>query len=370
MQDKNDINPRVRFKDKNPDNKVFFNTLRARVDAYFKQNNISRYGNKSMVWKTVILMCAYIVPFVLLLVLPPVTWVGFCLWSLMGLSLAGIGMSVMHDANHGAYSRKKIINRLLGFSLNLLGMGVFNWKLQHNVLHHTYTNIYELDEDIDGPSILRLSPHHKYRKIHKYQQFYVFFLYCLLTLNWYLFKDFIQLVRYKKMGVNKSTPKQYAWQITSLILSKLFYAFYIIFVPIYWLNYDWQQIVIALLVLHFIAGFILSVTFQLAHTVSESSYPLPNEKNIITNDWAIHQVNTTVDFARNSKFLNWYLGGLNFQVEHHLFPTICHVHYKSLSKIVEETAKEFGIVYSANPTLMAAIKSHLANIKKLGSASV
>ena len=348
----------------------FYATLLKQVDNYFETRKLKKTANTTMVIKTIVLALAYFLPFVAVLVFHLPFWALLLCYAVMGFAMAGIGMSVMHDANHGAYSRKKIINRLLGFSLNLLGMGVFNWKLQHNVLHHTYTNIYELDEDIDGPSILRLSPHHKYHKIHKYQQFYVFFLYCLLTLNWYLFKDFIQLVRYKKMGVNKSTPKQYAWQITSLILSKLFYAFYIIFIPIYWLNYDWQQIVIALLVLHFIAGFILSVTFQLAHTVSESSYPLPNEKNIITNDWAIHQVNTTVDFARNSKFLNWYLGGLNFQVEHHLFPTICHVHYKSLSKIVEETAKEFGIVYSANPTLMAAIKSHLANIKKLGSASV
>ena len=178
----------------------FYSTLLKQVDNYFETSKLKKTANATMVVKTIVLAFAYFSPFVAVLVFYLPFWALLLCYALMGFAMAGIGMSVMHDANHGAYSRKKIINRLLGFSLNLLGMGVFNWKLQHNVLHHTYTNIYELDEDIDGPSILRLSPHHKYRKIHKYQQFYVFLLYGMLTINWYLFKDFIQLVRYKKIG--------------------------------------------------------------------------------------------------------------------------------------------------------------------------
>ena len=350
-----------------PSRSSFYSALLKRVDLYFETHKLAKTANWSMILKTIILGLLYLLPYMALLVFHLHFWLLLLAFAVMGFAMAGIGMSVMHDANHGAYSKHKWVNQLLGSSLNLLGMAKFNWKLQHNILHHTYTNIYEMDEDLDGPSLLRLSPHHEHKWIHKYQPYYFLLLYSLLTINWFLFKDFIQLVRYKKMGLNKSNSREYSWHIASLVLSKLFYAFYIFFVPFYFFNYSLPQLILGILVLHFIAGFILSVTFQLAHAVTDATYPVPNQDNVIANDWAIHQVNTTVDFARNSKFLTWYRGGLNFQVEHHLFPTICHVHYSKLSAIVEETAKEFGVEYSASSSLWKAIQSHVAMIKRFGT---
>lgn len=281
--------------------------------------------------------------------------------------MAGIGMAIMHDANHGAYSKHKSVNKLMGYTLNMLGNTSFNWKFQHNILHHTYTNIHNMDDDLDGPPAVRFSPHHPLKRMHKYQHIYVFFFYSLLTLNWVVLKDVLQLIRYRKNGVNRTSKKEHIRNIFILIFSKLFYAFYMLVVPCVFFGYGFLPILTGFLIMHMICGLILSITFQLAHSVEDASFPLPNDKSEVENDWAIHQVNTTVDFARDNRFLNWYLGGLNFQVVHHLFPTICHVHYKDLSEIVKNTAEEFGIPYLENPTLGSAIKSHLLTLKRFGN---
>jgi len=357
--------PRVKFTNK--DKSRFFNTLRANVDDYFKDNQLSRHANGEMVIKTIILLSAYIIPYACMLVFHlSLIWV-FGAFAVMGFAMAGIGMAIMHDANHGAYSKNKNVNKLLGYTLNMVGVTVFNWKLQHNVLHHTYTNIQGMDDDLDGPPAVRFSPHHPLKPMHKYQHIYVFFFYSLLTLNWVVLKDFIQLIRYRKNGINKSNKKEYNKNIAVLILSKLSYITYMIVIPCVFFHYSFLAIFTGFLLMHVISGLILSITFQLAHSVEHVDFPLPNNQNEIENDWAIHQVNTTVDFARKSRILNWYLGGLNFQVEHHLFPTICHIHYKALSEIVKNTSAEFGIKYLENRTLGDAIRSHLITLKRFGT---
>ena len=345
----------------------FYQTLRQKVDTYFLDKNIEPTANSAMVLKTITLLGLYSLPYLLLVSFHLPALAVIFIYAIMGFAMAGIGMSIMHDANHSAYSKNKSVNQWLGYTLNIVGMTAFNWKLQHNILHHTYTNVYEYDEDIDGPPMLRLSPHHPYKKMHKYQHIYVFFFYSLLTLNWLFSKDFIQLVKYRKNGLNRSSKREYNYHIFVLIASKVIYLFYMLFIPIYFLHYGTTLVIISFLVLHCISGLILSITFQLAHSVTPASFPLPNNKYTIENDWAIHQINTTVDFSRKSKFLNWYLGGLNFQVEHHLFPHICHIHYVELSKIVEETAKEFNIKYLSTPTLIEAIKTHLNALRQFGS---
>jgi linoleoyl-CoA desaturase len=117
--------------------------------------------------------------------------------------------------------------------------------------------------------------------------------------------------------------------------------------------------------MHLVAGFILSMIFQPAHVVKETTFPMPNLENEIENSWAVHELLTTANFARKNAVLNWYAGGLNFQVEHHLFPTICHIHYEALAPIVKETAEEFGLPYNEFETFSEAIKSHYDMLKRL-----
>ena len=344
----------------------FFSALRQRVDKHFKDKKISKHANASMVIKTVILLLAYLIPFALILLTQPTFWTSMLLWTIMGFALAGIGMGVMHDANHGAYSSNKNINSILGHTLNLLGGSVFNWKLQHNVLHHTYTNIVHMDDDIDDKLVLRFSPHTNVKWYHKFQWVYAFFFYGILTLYWVILKDLVQFINYTKRGVNPNTKAQNRVTFVKITLQKIIYFMYILVLPYVVFHVPLLPLICGFLIMHFIAGLVLTTIFQLAHTVDGTTYPLPDENNTVENNWAIHQLNTTVNFSRKNKLISWYVGGLNFQVEHHLFPLICHVHYPEVAEIVKATAEEYGVPYLENKTFNDAMKAHMVALRKLG----
>lgn len=356
----------IRFVDKDKDKAIFFATLRKRVDSYFKDNKISKHYNSTMVIKTIVMIIGYILPFIYILAFNPSFKIALWLWAFMGFALSGIGMSVMHDANHGAYSSKSKTNYWLGHTLNLLGGSVFNWKLQHNVMHHTYTNVLDYDDDIADKLILKFNPHTKVKWYHQLQVVYAFLFYGILTLYWAVLKDFVQFNKYTKQGVNTNSKEQNRIIWLKIFLSKIGYwsAFFVI--PVFIFNIPFSEMLWGYLLMQFISGIVLTVIFQLAHTVEGTSHPLPNEDYTIENNWAVHQLNTTVNFSRKNKWLSWYLGGLNFQVEHHLFPTICHIHYPAISEIVKSTAEEFGIPYLENPTFLVALKSHIKAVISFG----
>jgi linoleoyl-CoA desaturase len=360
------MKPQNKVKFVNKEKSLFFPTLRKRVDAYFEQNNISRSGNSAMVVKSTVLLAIYILPFVLLLSLQPTFGVSMALWFIMGLGVAGIGMSVMHDANHGAYSSSKTVNSLMGYTLNLAGGSAENWKLQHNILHHTYTNVVEMDEDIQDRLVLRFSPHTKVKFFHKLQWLYAFGFYGLLTLYWVLAKDFVQYFLFIRKGVNPNSKAENRTFLLKLITMKVLYFFVILAVPTLFFGIPFVQVLLGFLLMHFVAGIILTVVFQLAHTVEGTSHPRPNEHGTIENDWAIHQLETTVNFSRHNKLISWYVGGLNFQIEHHLFPRVCHVHYPAIAEIVKATAEEFGVPYMENKTFLQAVRSHIATLHRFG----
>ena len=356
----------IRFVDKDKDKAIFFATLRKRVDSYFKDNKISKHYNSTMVIKTIVMISGYILPFIYILTFNPSFKIALWLWAFMGFALSGIGMSVMHDANHGAYSSNSKTNYWLGHTLNLLGGSVFNWKLQHNVMHHTYTNVLDYDDDIADKLILKFNPHTKVKWYHQLQVVYAFLFYGILTLYWAVLKDFVQFNKYTKQGVNTNSKEQNRIIWLKIFLSKIGYwsAFFVI--PVFIFNIPFSEMLWGYLLMQFISGIVLTVIFQLAHTVDGTSHPLPNEDYTIENNWAVHQLNTTVNFSRKNKWLSWYLGGLNFQVEHHLFPTICHIHYPAISEIVKSTAEEFGIPYLENPTFLVALKSHIKAVISFG----
>lgn len=354
---------KVKFVSK--DNNKFFITLKKRIDNYFKENNISRYGNRHMIIKSIALLSLYIFPFLLFIFLQPPFWVSIILWALMGFGVAGIGMSIMHDAVHGAYSKSATVNTWMGKTLNLLGNSVNNWKVQHNILHHTYTNVAHLDEDIDDKLVFRFSPHKLPKILHKLQFIYAFFFYGILTLYWVVAKDFVQFFKHGQKGLNQRFGNRFVF-VLRLIGDKLLYFSILFLVPIFIFNISFLHVLGGFLTMHFISGVILTTIFQLAHTVEGTDHPLPDSDGNIHNDWAIHQLNTTVNFARDNKLISWYIGGLNFQVEHHLFPNICHVHYPQISNIVKSTAEEFGVPYLENDTFGSALKSHLTVLRKFG----
>jgi linoleoyl-CoA desaturase len=349
----------------------FFTTLNQRVNEHFKSNNISRYANGQMVFKTFFMYALYFTPFILILTQTVTNiWGMFGLCLLMGIGVAGIGLSVMHDANHGAYSNKAWLNNLIGYSLNLVGGNAFNWKVQHNVLHHTYTNIHDVDEDISPRGVLRMTPHGPWKVIHKYQHLYAWFFYGLMTIVWILVKDFVRIIKYQRDGMMKKQKASLVNEWAILIATKIVYISYIFVLPVVLLPVAWWQVLIGVLSMHYIAGFILAIIFQPAHVIDGTEYPLPDEDGKMDNSWAIHQLYTTTNFANKSTWFSWYVGGLNFQVEHHLFPNVCHVHYKDLSPIVQQTAEEFGLPYKAEPTFIGALRGHARLLKQLGEKPV
>lgn len=349
---------------KDPD---FITTLRKRVNHYFEENHLSIYANWAMVFKTVFMLLLYLIPYGFI-VLSDISnpWIIAFLWALMGLGSAGIGLSIMHDANHNSYSRNSKWNQWLGFLLNFIGGSATNWRIQHNYLHHAYTNIEGVDEDIDPGKVMRLSPHKEKLPIHRWQHIYGWFLYGLMTLSWVTSKDYSQLKRYRDMGLLSRQNKSYPYLVTELFLSKAFFFGYLLIIPLVFSSAAWWQTLLFFAMLHFIQGFILTIVFQPAHVMPDSDYPLPDHSGNMENNWAIHQMHTTTNFAPKSRLFSWYVGGLNFQIEHHLFPNICHVHYKKISEIVKKTASEFSIPYHVQPTFVKALVEHGRMLKRLG----
>jgi len=320
-----------------------------------------------MVVKTIVMFLLYFAPYAFIVsgwITAP--WLLIAMVITMSLGLGGIGLSVMHDANHGAYSQRSWLNTFVGYSLNLIGANAFNWKMQHNVLHHTYTNVHEEDEDIISRGVLRLTPHSEWRFIYKFQHIYAWFLYGLMTLSWMFAKDFARLIKYHKNGMAKKHKASIVKEWIILLATKLFYISYIFVVPLVFTSLPWWQILTGILVMHYIAGFMLAIIFQPAHVIDGTEFPLPDDQRMLENNWAVHQLLTTTNFGNRNKWFSWYVGGLNFQIEHHLFPNVCHVHYRKIASIVQSTANEYGLPYKNAKTFFEALQGHGRLLKQLG----
>ena len=357
----------VRFAPRNGEG--FYDTLKKNIDEFFRQNNLPIHGNSKIIQKTIVMVAMFFVPYIFIVTgagaISPILF--YALWFLMGLGMIGIGCSVHHDSNHGSYSGNKTVNKLVGDLVNVVGAYDVTWRIQHNILHHTYTNIEGLDEDIDSGGLMRFSPHSKKAKLHKYQHIYGWFLYCLLTLLWVTVKDYNLIFAYEKKGLLRKEKISVAKAILELTIYKVIYFSYILVLPILFSGMSWQAVVMGFFILHFTAGLGLSTIFQLAHVMEDAEFPLPSGDRKMENNWAVHQLLNTVNFSRKSRIMNWFIGGLNYQIEHHLFPHISHVHYSKIAVIVKETAHQYGLPYYEYPNFLVALKEHGKMLKKMGS---
>lgn len=356
---------KTRFISQDRQEHLFAVALRKNVNDYFKNKGISPKANAKVVLQTVNMLALYIAPFVLLLVLPMPVWLGAILAIVSGIGLAGIGMCVMHGGAHEAISRHKWLNSLLGLTMNILGNSLYTWKVKHNMLHHTYTNITGLDDDLTLGGPLRLSEHTPLHKIHRFQYIHGFFLYCLLTITM-LVNEFEWLGTFRKKRILEKQNVSFGGMLTKIIVIKLVYLGVFIGLPIWLSDFAWWQVILGWVLMHAVGGFIMGVVFQLAHIVEGVDQPVPDAEGNIDHDWIVHELHTTADFARRNWLLNWYVGGLNFQIEHHLFPNICHIHYPKIAPIVEQTAREYGYPYVVKRTLWEALGSHARKLRELG----
>jgi linoleoyl-CoA desaturase len=321
-----------------------------------------------MVAKTIFMLLLFFVPltFINLGLVTSAVWL-FPFYILSGLGMAGIGMGIMHDAIHGSYSKSKRINKIMGYTLNLIGANSKVWRIQHNILHHTYTNIDEADDDINTPFFLRFSPHAKRNWLHRFQFIYVWFFYSVSTFFWVTTKDFVRLNRYRKLGLLPPNEK-FNQAILKIAGWKLLYFTYALILPMVIVPMAPWWIFLAFLSMHMVTGLLISIVFQVAHIMPNTSFPAVNGEGSIEGNWHAHQLATTSNFSPRGKWFSWLIGGLNYQVEHHLLPSICHVHYKKLSKIVKATAEEFKLPYHVKPTFILALRDHTRMLRQLGKA--
>jgi len=352
---------KVTFNNKNNE---FYQSLKASVDAYFSSTKLKPTGDWRLFIKTIVLVGSSLLFYGLLMLVKMDSLPALLLCAGLGFTLSCIGFSVMHDANHGSYSTNSKLNDALGLSLNALGASSYFWKQKHNIIHHTYTNVDGIDDDIAKSPVIRQCETQKWVPAHRIQHIYLSFVYSLSTIFWIYIMDFTKYFSRKIYTTDawKMSPKNHIifW------LTKLNYAIFFIAIPI-WV-WGWQGWLAGYLVMNAVMGLVLSFVFQLAHVVENTEFEhiaLDQSKHI-DSAWAEFQIRTTSNFAMNNKVISWFVGGLNFQVEHHLFPKVSHIHYPALSKIVQEKCKEFNLPYNYYPTLFGAVASHFRMMKQLG----
>jgi len=343
----------------------FFDALREKTDAYFKERKLKPTGNFKLYFKTIILVSVAIATYVMLVFAHLPVWMSIAGCALMGLTFASIGFNVMHDGAHGSYSGNKRLNDLMSYSLNLMGGSSFMWKVKHNHVHHSFTNIDGIDDDIDIRPWMRTNTQQKRYWFHRFQHVYWVLLYGATYFMWIFYMDFAKYFT-RKIG---PTPirKMKTSEHIGFWVTKLGYLGLFIFLPVYFKG--WLATIIGYGVILFVTGLVIAVVFQLAHVVEDTKFPAPDpQSKKIEQEWALHQLETTANFATKNKIISWFMGGLNFQVEHHLFPRISHVHYPAISQIVRETCKEFNVKYIEYPTMKAAIGAHIRHLRSLGRA--
>jgi len=341
----------------------FFSVLRERVDEYFQDSGRRERDCPRMYLKTAIIFAWFVATYVLLVFFASAWWQALPLAISLGLAMSAIGFNIQHDGGHQAYSNHPWINKLMALTLDLLGGSSYAWDRKHNSIHHTYTNITGHDDDIELGILGRLSPHQRRLWFHRVQHFYLWVLYGFMAIKWQIVDDFRDVARGRISGHRLPRPK--GWDLVTFIVGKLVFFTFAFVVPIAVCGV-WP-VLLFYVVAAFVQGVTLSVVFQLAHAVEEAEFPMPeSDSGQMENAWAAHQVETTVNFARKSRLVSWFTGGLNFQIEHHLFPRICHVNYPAISKLVEQTCREHGVKYVAHKSFFAGVASHFRWLRQMG----
>lgn len=342
---------------------AFHRELRRRVDAEFKRSGTRQRDSAKMYLKTLIILTAFALAYVALVFLATSAWQGALLSIGLGVATAGIGFNIMHDGGHQAYSQRRWINRLMAMTLDMVGGSSYIWQWKHGRFHHTWVNVSGHDADIDLGVLGRLSPLQPRRPWHRWQHIYLWLLYGVTVIRWHLYGDFRDMIA-GTIGERPFTRPR-GWDLAVFVLGKLVFFTLAFGLPL--LFHPIGAVLLFYTITVAVTGVILAVVFQMAHVVEETDFPVPGEDGLqIDTPWAIHQLETTMDFARDNRALSWFIGGLNFQVEHHLFPRISHVHYQAVSRVVEDTCREFGVTYLEHRTFAAGIASHYRWLRQLG----
>lgn len=343
----------------------FYSELRKRINHYFNSNHISRLATSKMYLKTTVLITLWIGLYALILsdlfagiylILLQVSW---------HFTMFLMSVGIAHDGSHNAFSAKKWVNRTMTKVFDLIGINSYMWKFNHILSHHNAPNIPIYDSAIYSFSIFRLHPKAKHYPIHRFQAYYIFLIYSLATLFKLFFLDFFSFGR-KRIGYINMKKPPYS-QILWLAFTKFTVITYTLVIPLWVLSAPSIDIITGFLLGHLICGVALGIIFQVTHLFDETQWPEPDEKGVIQNSFPNHIMQTTSDFAVNNPIATWISGGLNMHVVHHLFPGFSQVHLPAMTKILQQTAKEFNVKHKVYPNVRSAIISHIRTLHQLGN---
>ncbi|MEM7510643.1 MAG: acyl-CoA desaturase [Bacteroidota bacterium] len=355
---------KVKFKS-TPEKDKFAKALRIAIATYFKENNISKYGNREMHIKTIFAAVAWLSVYALimsnalshnLLLL----WGGF---TLLGYVNIFIAFNIGHDACHNAYSANMKVNKRMSYAMNFIGANSYLFRMMHNA-HHQYVNIHGTDVTLETHGLFRFTPDEPYKPIHKFQHIYTPILYSLAAVHWTIVKDFKWFFGETHIGNNKHIDHSKK-EFVILVLSKIVHFGLHVVLPLIFLDVAWWAVLLGYIFIQFLPGLTFALIFQVTHVYEGTHYPMPDDEGNIENNYAIHVMETTADFARESKIGSWLMGGINIHVIHHIMPGVCHVHYPALTKILIKVANDHGIEYHENKTFGEALKKHMKMLKLL-----
>jgi linoleoyl-CoA desaturase len=343
---------------------AFQRELQARVADYFARTGQSTRGNGRMYLKTAVMLGWLSASYLWLVFYAGSTPVALAAAVSLGLAMAGVGFNIQHDGNHGAYHARPAINHIMALTLDLLGGTAYFWHYKHNVAHHGHPNIDGHDDDINIGILGRFSPHQAWYPHHRFQHLYVWLLYALLALEWQLTGEFRNFYTKKAYGQVPVPPprgvERVIFWVGKVVFFGLAFGIPLALHPV-------GHVIGLFVVSSATLGMVLAVVFQLAHCTDQAVFRrVTADDRVVPRGWAEHQAESTANFARDNRLLSWYVGGLNMQIEHHLFPRICHIHYRALAPIVEETCRAHGVPYAAQPGFISAVRAHVRWLEHLG----
>ncbi len=343
---------------------AFYAELKERVAALLEEPGRARRAQLRLYAKSAFMLTWLVASWVALVFVAGTWWQAGLLVLSLGLALAGVAFNIVHDANHGSFSPHRRLNRAMSWSMDLIGASSYVWRIKHNTAHHTFTNISGADSDIDSMPFARFAPDQPRRAFHRFQHVYMWALYGLFAIKWHTVGDFGYLRDGRIGDVPVRWPR--GRELAGFWLFKAAFVAWAIVVPLL-LHPAWQ-VAVAFLATSFVLALTLAVTFQLAHCLEEADFTsVEGMAAAGPTEWARHQIETTVDFAPRSRLLTWYLGGLNFQVEHHLFSRVCHTHYPAMAEVVREVCARHGIRHRSHPRLGSALASHARWLREMGT---
>jgi linoleoyl-CoA desaturase len=342
----------------------FRKELHSRVNAYLASTGKRVRAPFAMYRKSFVIL-SWMAASYIGLVFYSTEWWQFIICAVsLALAAAGMSFNIPHDASHGSYSGNPVLNRAMAFAFDMMGASSYVWHWKHNVLHHGFTNIPGVDDDINLAGMGRLAPTQKHHGFHRFQHYYLWVLYGLITVKWQWVDDFHNVIKGKIGSADIPRPK--GVELFLFILGKVCWLSLFMVIPL--TQHSLGMVILGYFTVNILLGITVAVVFQMAHTVEEADFvpPPPGApEERIANEWAAHQVETTVNFAPRNAFWTWYLGGLNYQIEHHLFPSVSHIHYPALAPIVEQTCKEHGVAYATHPSFRSAIASHFRWLREM-----